>query len=798
MKRDIQQVAVLGAGTMGARLAAHFANAGLRCFLLDRVEEAARTSTDPQQRNRLAQAGLEAALQANPPAFFTPEAARLITVGNFEDHLDWCSRADWIVEAIVEDLEAKQRLLAEVERVRRPGTVVTTNTSGLPVARIAEGRSAEFLRHWAGTHFFNPPRYLKLVEIIPGPATAPEVLDWLARICDERLGKGVVFAKDTPNFIANRIGTFAMVTALRLMQEFDLDVEDVDELTGPLLGRPRSATFRTADLVGLDVIARVVANLRQHLHDPAEQALFELPQFVARMLEQGWVGEKAGQGFYRRIQRDGESEILALDWRRMEYRPRRRRQWAGIEAARLIEDPGERLRRLLEPGLAGRATEAPLTFLWRLVGRTCLYAAQHLNEIANSIVDVDRAMRWGFGWELGPFETWDAVGVAALARALEREGESLPESVQKVLASPSGRWYEEANGTTKFFDPTTHAYQPVPEPPGLLVLRSLKQRGAVVERTAGASLVDLGDGVLCCEFHSKMNALGDDSFAMLEAGLKRLQSDFEALVIGNQGENFSAGANLMLLLLAAQEGEWEEIDRAVRRFQRINQAIKYAPRPVVAAPHGMTLGGGCELCLHTAHVHAAAETYMGLVEAGAGLIPAGGGTKEMVVRAAQAAGPSDLDLLQHLRTAFETIAMARVSTSADDARRLGYLRPSDTVGINRDRVLAQAKRLALGRVRAGYRPPVPEAVRVPGQEFLAAARLAIHLLQRGGYITDYDAVVAGKLAYVMAGGPLSAPQVVSEDYLLDLEREAFLSLCGEPRTQQRMAHLLKTGRPLRN
>lgn len=784
---------------MGARLAAHFANAGLPCYLLDRVPEEARQSRDPQQRNRLAQAGLEAALKAQPPAFFIPEAARLITVGNFEDHLEWCRQADWILEAIVEDLEAKQRLLAQVEEVRRPGTLVTTNTSGLPVAQIAAGRSSDFLEHWAGTHFFNPPRYLKLVELIPGPATRPEVVERLAAFCDHALGKGVVFAKDTPNFIANRIGTFAFMTALALMQELDLEVDDVDELTGPVLGRPRSATFRTADLVGLDVIAQVVGNLRRRLpeNDP-EQAAYRLPPFFAHLLRQGWVGDKAGQGFYRRVVGEAGSETQVLDWRRMEYRPRRRPRWPSLEAARLVDDVAERLRQWLTPALQGRPSDSAQVFLWRLLSGTCLYAAQRVPEIADSIVEIDRAMRWGFGWELGPFETWDVFGVARLAEALQREGHALPPLVSRLLASGARAFYESVDGSRRYFDIRTERLEPVPEPAGVLVLRSLKERGGVVARNAGASLIDLGDGILCCEFHSKMNALGEDAFAMLEAGLRQLEGSFEALVIGNQGEHFSAGANLMLLLLAAQEGDWEEIDRVVRRFQRLNQAIKYAARPVVAAPHGLTLGGGCELCLHAAHVHAAAETYMGLVETGVGLIPAGGGTKEMLARVSRLAGPSDVDLLQHLRPLLETIAMARVSTSAEEARGLGYLRASDTVAMNGDRTLAQAKQWAQALVRAGYRPPLPEAVRVLGEGFLAAAQLAIHLLQRGEYITDYDAFVARKLAYVMAGGRLSAPQTVSEDYLLDLEREAFLSLCGEPKTQQRMAHVLKTGRPLRN
>ncbi len=796
LKKTIENVVVLGAGTMGSRIAAHFANAGVCCSLLDVPGGGPETGT--KERNRPASAGLTNALAARPPAFFTPEGARLIRAGNFEDDLGWCHEADWILEAVTEDVAIKRRLLERVDAERRPGALVTTNTSGLPVGRLVEGRSTDFCEHWAGTHFFNPPRYLKLVELIPGPATRPEVLETLGRFCDERLGKGVVFAKDTPNFIANRVGTFSVLTVLALMADLELTIEEVDALTGTLLGRPRSATFRTADIVGIDVLAHVVNNLYENLTVDEFRDLFHVPKIVEALLERGWLGEKLGKGFYQRVHHKGETEILTLNWPKMEYRPRQRPKFPVLDAANLASGTAERLKALLAPAVQGRAEDKATRFLWAAVSRPCLYAARRVPEIADSLVDIDRAMRWGFGWELGPFETWDALGLDPMARALEREGNPLPPLVERALGAGKQSFYESAEGRTSYFDLGAAAMKSVPEPEGVLLLKSLKQRSKVVQRNTGASLVDLGDGVVCCEFHSKMNALGGDSFAMLQAGLRLLETDFEAMVIANQGEHFSAGANLTLLLLSAQEQDWDEIDLAVRQFQKVNQAIRYAPKPVVAAPHGMTLGGGCELSLHAARRHAAAETYMGLVETGVGLIPAGGGCKEMLARASAAAGNGSLDLFQHLRPFFENIAMAKVSTSAEDARKLGYLSAADPVAMNGDRLVAQAKQTALALTRSGYHAPAAAAIRVPGQEFLTAAKLAIHMLLRGEYITEYDAVVGRKLAQVLAGGSLSAPQTVSESYILDLEREAFVSLTGERKTQERIAHTLKTGKPLRN
>jgi len=808
MTMRIEKAAVLGAGTMGARIAAHFANAGLPCYLLDIVpreltaEETRKglTLESPAVRNRFAQAGIEAAKKSRPAAFFVADFARLITPGNFEDNLAWCGDADWIIEAVTEDLEIKRNLLARVEQHRRPGAMVTSNTSGLPIHLVAEGRSDDFQAHWAGTHFFNPPRYMKLVELIAGPKTKPEVLAALDEFCDRRLGKGVVVAKDSPNFIANRIGTFSMLNALRLMAELDMTVEEVDACTGPAIGQPKSATFRTADLVGLDVLAHVVRNIYDTVPKDESREIYKLPGMIEQMMKRGWLGEKTGGGFYKRVKKGGgENEILTLDTKTMEYRARQKAKFASIEAGKMIDDTRERLRAFVGPILEGKVVDKAARFIWNALSETCLYAARRVPEIADRIVEVDRAMRWGFNWELGPFEIWDTIGVEPMALMLKMIGKPMPPSVTSLLASGKKTFYESAGGHTSYFDLASASYKPVEEPAGIIILKSLHEQSKVVEENSGASLIDLGDGVVCCEFHAKMNSIGGDIVAMLHAGLKRLHSDFDAMVIANQAVNFSVGANLMLLLVSAQEEEWDDIHMAVRQFQNVNMAIKYAPRPVVAAPQGMALGGGCEISLHAARVHAASELYMGLVETGVGLIPGGGGSKEMLIRANEhAAGGEDLDLFHAMKPVFEAIAMAKVGTSAEECRALGYLRPSDLVAMNRDRLVADAKETALAMVRAGYHPPAPARIRVLGEEFIAAAKLAIHQMLRGEYISEYDALVARKLANILAGGPLSAPQIVSEQYVLDLEREAFVSLCGQRNTQARIAHTLKTGKPLRN
>jgi 3-hydroxyacyl-CoA dehydrogenase len=807
MKRRIDKVAVLGAGTMGSRIAAHLANAGVSCVLLDMVPPNLPSDSPAAARNKIVTAGLDAAKKSRPAAFFTASLADRIAIGNFEDDLARCAEADWIIEVVAENLEIKRKLLSRVAEIRKPGCIVTTNTSGLPVHLIAEGMSDEFQQHWAGTHFFNPPRYLKLVELIPGPKTSPDVIAALTEFCDRRLGKGVVIAKDTPNFIANRIGTFSMLNALRLMSTLGMTIEEVDACTGPVIGQPKSATFRTADIVGIDVLLHVVNNIYESVPNDESREMYKAPALVEEMARRKWLGDKTGQGFYKRVRGKGEKEILTLDVNTMEYRPRQKARFASLDAAKGIDDTGERLRAFLGPVLAGQKGDKAQQFLWGSLSETCLYAARRLPEISDNVTDIDRAMRWGFGWELGPFEVMDALGVKAFAEALQREGRSLPPVIEKVLASGRDAFYESEKGATTVFDLASGSAKKVEEPAGVLILKSLKDASREVERNSGASLIDLGDGVVCCEFHSKMNAIGADLLSMVHKGLKRLETDFDAMVIANQAVNFSVGANLMLVLVAAQEQEWDDLHLAVRQFQNANLAIKYAAKPVVVAPQGMALGGGCEVSLHGAKIQAAAEAYLGLVEAGVGLIPGGGGSKEMLIRANErAAGGEDLDLYHAMKPIFETIAMAKVGTSAEECRDLGFLRREDGVSMNRDRLVADAKEAALGLARGSYKPHAANGqegaqttqIRVLGEQFLAAAKMAIHMMQRGGYASEHDAKVGRKLANILAGGALSAPQTVSEQYVLDLEREAFVSLCGERKTQERIAHTLKTGKPLRN
>jgi 3-hydroxyacyl-CoA dehydrogenase len=780
----IRSVAVLGAGTMGAQIAAHFANADTPALLLDVTNDAARQ-------------GLERARKLKPDPFFTPDTWRLVTTGSFDADLNRIHDCDWIIEAVVEQLDIKHGLLQRVDAARRPGSIVSSNTSGIPIAALAEGRSDDFRKHWLGTHFFNPPRYLRLLEVIPTPETLPEIVNIVAHFADHRLGKGVVIAKDSPNFIGNHIGLYAFMRTLAKVAAGEYTIEEVDAITGPPLGRPKSATFRTMDIAGLDVLGHVVGNLRVRLGDDPGSDVWSVPPFVARMLERGMTGEKAGQGFYRREKdASGESQILTLDPATLTYRPRQHPRLPSIDAGASITDVRERVRTLFG------ASDNAGRFLRDTLAPTLVYTAMVAPSIAHSPDDVDRVMRWGFGWELGPFELIDAIGIERLLDAvretnpnllrgpataghnLQESGETLPPLIEEALKR-GGRVRQ-----TAVLPPAA---------PDLQILRSAKERSGVVKKNAGASLVDLGDGVLCVEFHSKMNVVGGDTIQMLQAGVREAERNFAALVVGNEAQNFSAGANLMLLLLEAQEGNWEDIDAMVRAFQQATMSLRFAGVPVVVAPAGLTLGGGCEISLHGDRVHAAAETYMGLVEVGVGLIPAGGGTKEMVARAIENAPPGTTDWLPPVQRAFETIAFAKVSSSAPDAQRLGYLRPIDSFTMNVERLLSDAKARALQRVKEGYHPPPPRTnIPVGGDTVLAPLKLGIHLAWRAGRISDHDAVVGRKLATVMAGGQLPHVSTVTEQELLDLEREAFLGLIGERKTLERIQHTLKAGKPLRN
>ncbi len=812
MKR-IHKVAVLGAGTMGARIAAHLANAGVPSFLLDMVSSA----SDAASRNKLATAGIEASRKSKPAAFFDSALASLVTAGNFEDDLNRVAEADWIIEAVVEDLEIKRALLTKVDAIRKPGTIITTNTSGLPVAQIAEGFSEDFRRCWFGTHFFNPPRYMRLLEIIPTPASDPGLLNAVANFADVHLGKGAVFAKDTPNFIANRIGTFSVLNVMRLMQELDLTTEEVDALTGPAVGWPRSATFRTLDMVGLDILGHVVRNMsgdrvgRTLLSDKVdERADLKLPDFFQSMLERKWLGDKTGGGFYKKTKGSGEDERLALDWKTLEYRPLQKAKFASLEMAKNIEDMGARLKSLLA-GAGKSAGQNKEQFLWTALSEVWTYSANRIPEISDSIVEIDRAMRLGFNWELGPFELWDAAGVEVTVARMKKEGRPVAANVEKLLASRKKSWYEDdlkAPSGRGYFDLASSTYKPVEVPNGVWSVAVAKKSKAVVKKNSGASLVDLGDGVGCIEFHSKMNSLGGDIVQLISQTLKPGGDgdSFEAFVITNDAPNFSVGANLMLLLMSAQEEEWDEVDLAIRAFQGMTQAIKFSPKPVVIAPFGMTLGGGVEMSLHAAARQPHAELYMGLVEVGVGLLPGGGGCKEMLVRALDMASSvrpggrgESVELMEAMKRTFETIAMAKVSTSAHEARGLGFLNSSDRITMNRERVLSDAKARALELLRAGYEPPQMRTdIPAPGENILATLTLGMHLMRQGEYISDHEVKIATKVAEVLCGGNVTPGTPVSEQYILELEREAFKSLCGERKTQERIQYTLKTGKTLRN
>jgi 3-hydroxyacyl-CoA dehydrogenase len=732
----IHHVTVLGAGVMGSQIAAHLANAGVPVLLLDVSPEAARD-------------GLGKARKLKPDPFFTPDTHELVTTDGFDAGMGRLGSSDWIVEAIVERLDLKRQLLARIEACRRPDAIVSTNTSGIPVSSIAEGRSDQFRKRFLGTHFFNPPRYLRLLELIPTPDTDPEVVDTIATFADRRLGKGVVIAKDTPNFIANHIGLYGVARVFEAL-EAGFTIEEIDAITGPALGRPKSATFRTMDIAGIDVLGHVAKNLASAPQSDAlpDPSAFRLPAFVEQLIARGQIGDKAGRGFYQKVRKsedriqntEEKTEILTLDPATLEYRPKKSARLPALDAAKNIADPAQRIRVLYE------GKDRVGDFLRRTLGPTLEYVARVAPHIAHSDDDIDRAMRWGFGWELGPFETMRALGLRAADSS----------------ARPASSDARQAFKATR-----------------------------ILKKNAGASLRDLGEGVLCVEFHSKMNAIGGDTMEMLHAGVKEASKNFAALVVGNDAPNFSAGANLMLLLLEAQEGNWDEIDLMVRAFQKTTMALKYADVPVVVCPAGLTLGGGCEIALHGARVQAAAESYIGLVEVGVGLIPAGGGTKEMLARAAS----TD----EAVQGVFETIGFAKVSTSGPDAKRYGYLRDADGITMNRDRLIGDAKSLALSLAAPGYQPPQPrEAIPVGGEGMLAILKLGVHLAWRAGRISDHDKLIGGKLAWILAGGDLPRPGTLSEQQLLDLEREAFLSLCGERKTQERIAHTLKTGKPLRN
>ena len=797
---------------MGARIAAHFANAGVPSYLLDIVPPDA----DAPARNKIAAAGLDAAKKSRPAAFMDPSLARLVTVGNFDDDLKKLADVDWIIEAVVENLEIKRALLRKVEAIRKAGTIVTTNTSGLPAGKIAEGFSDDFRRAWFGTHFFNPPRYMRLMEIIPTPEADQAAMDTVAHFCDVQLGKGVVIAKDTPNFIGNRIGTFSVLNVVRLMQETDLSIEDIDALTGQAVGWPKSATFRTIDLVGLDILGHVVGNMTANVRD--ERSELHLPEFFTQMLGKKWLGDKTRGGFYKKVKggEGKEDERLAIDWKTLEYHPRQKPKFPALDMAKNVEETPKRLRMLL--GLDGSGPQKgdkAGAFLWAALSDLWTYSANRVPEISDSIVEIDRAMKLGFNWELGPFELWDAAGVEPTVERMKKEGKPVAANVEKLLASGQKSWYvDDASAASgrKYFDLWNNCLQPLKVPDGVWSVTVAKKSNGVVKKNSGASLVDLGDGVACIEFHSKMNTLGTDIISLINQTLKPggAGDNFDAFVITNDAANFSVGANLMLLLMSVQEEEWDDVDLVIRQFQGMTQAIKFSPKPVVSAPFGLCLGGGTEVSLHVAARQPHAELYTGLVEVGVGLLPGGGGCKEMLLRAVDSATAAkgkasnealagSVEMMEAMKKAFETIATAKVATSAHEARGLGFLSDSDRITMNRERVLSDAKARALELVRAGYEPPMPRTdIPAPGESLLAALKMGVHLMQQGEFITDYEVKLGGKIAEVLCGGNVTPGTPVSEQYILDLEREGFKSLCGERKTQERIQYTLKTGKTLRN
>jgi len=810
MKQVVRKCAVIGAGVMGATIAAQLANVGIETVLLDIIpfelteddQKKGLSRESKAFRNRLGQTGLNAALKSKPASFYLPEYSMLITIGNIEDDLERINNVDWIIEAVIERLDIKKSVFEKIETVLRPGTIITSNTSGISAEAMSEGRSDEFRKHFAITHFFNPPRYMKLLEIVPGPDTLPEVMEVLAGACEKLLGKGIVYAKDTPNFVANRIGIYSMLFIVRAMMDQGLSVEVVDSLTGPAIGHPKSATFRTADLVGIDTLFHVAGNVYEGAPDDEKREMFRVPDFMNKMIGKNLLGEKTKQGFYKKaVDKEGRKSILSLDYNSLDYKPQEKAKFASLEEAKNISPTSGKIKSLYY------ADDAAGQFTFRHLSETMIYSANRIPEIAEDIVNIDNAMKWGFAWRMGPFEIWDAVGVKKSVTKMKEMGYEIPAWVQEMLDQGKEYFYKREAGVPYFYDVTSRDYKEIPIKPGIIILPSLKDREKKILGNKGASLVDIGDGVACLEFHTKMNAIGDDIVTMILKSSDIVSKDFKGMVIANHSDNFSAGANLALILFAAQEEEWDELEWMIKAFQDSLMKLKYLDKPVVSAPAGMALGGGCELCMASDRVRFAAESYIGLVEVGVGLIPAGGGTKEMLIRntehlfEVQKGGlyPKQIELMPFVARAFETIAMAKVSTSGPEAVKLGYLRPTDKVTVNRDYLIEDAKKTVLAMNMEGYKPLRPlEEIRVPGENTLAMIKLGLWTMCEAGYITEHDVAVSTKVGHVLCGGNVLADTKVSEQYLLDLEREAFLSLCGNPKTQARIQHMLSTGKPLRN
>ncbi|MEA3440863.1 MAG: 3-hydroxyacyl-CoA dehydrogenase NAD-binding domain-containing protein [Chloroflexota bacterium] len=808
MKYKVDHAVIIGAGTMGAAIAAHLANAGLHVTLLDIVpreltteeEKKGLTLTDKQVRNRIVQGGLDVGIKSRPASFFTKEHANLVSIGNLEDDFDVIGKTDWVIEVIIEDLKIKRDLMARIDQVRAPHTIVSTNTSGIPIASIAEGLSGGFRQHFLGTHFFNPPRYLKLLEIIPTEDTLPEVVEFISHFGTYRLGKGIVPAKDTPNFIGNRIFAGWISFQMDYILENGYSVPEVDAITGPPMGHPKTATFRLLDLIGLDVWAYVAKNLIPSIpHDELALRYMKsekVTNLLNTMVENGWLGNKTKQGFYKQVRSDdGKKTFWPLDLQSLDYIEPSKPRFDSIGKAKDEDDLGKRLKLIIDAeDRAGQLVRA-ITY------QSLAYASKRIPEIADTPEPIDNAICWGFGHEAGPFEIWDMLGVDETSQAMRDSGFPPAEWVDKMLESGTDTFYQYEHGSkVGAFNPQIGAYVPISRPPELILLKSLKDADKVVSKNLGASLIDLGDGVGCVEFHTKMNTIDEDIITMIEEALDRTDAgEFDGLVIGNQADNFSVGANIFFAVMAAKNEMWEQLDLMVKRGQDLHMRMRYFPKPVVVAPAGLALGGGAEMPMHSSRIVAASELYIGLVEFGVGLLPAWGGTKEMVRRIINPPMQTqNAEVLPFVQRVFEQIGFAKVATSAEEARQFGILGPSDRVVMNRDLLIAEAKREVLNMLASSYHAPMPEKIYAAGRDVLSALKVAVYMLREGDYVSDHDKLIAEKIGCVMCGGELSKSAWVDEQYILDLEREAFLSLAGTEKTQQRMWHTLQTGKPLRN
>lgn len=791
MKRTIRKVAVLGSGVMGSRIACHFAGIGVQVLLLDMLTKGAEESSKPAERNKLVNDALQAAIKSNPSPVFTKEVVKRISTGNFEDNMKDIAGCDWIIEVVVERLDIKQLIYEKVEQFRKPGTLITSNTSGIPIHMMAEGRSDDFKKHFCGSHFFNPPRYLRLLEIIPTPHTDPEVVDFLMQYGDLHLGKTTVLCKDTPAFIANRIGVFSIMSIFHIMNKLGLTIDEVDALTGPIIGRPKSATFRTADVVGIDTLVKVAKGVADNCPDDEARAIFTIPDWLEKVVANNWLGDKTGQGFFQKTKSAAGKEILTLNLQTMEYGARVKPKFAGIEAAKPVEDLKQRIKMLsASPDKAG---EFYRHFHYSLFS----YISYRIPEISDEIYRLDDAMMAGFGWEIGAFESWDTVGLVKTVEAMKAAGYKVAAWVDEMIAAGNSSFYKVEAGKRKYYDVVSKTYQPLPGGEAFLVLNHHTDK--LIWKNSACRLYDIGDGVAGFEWSSKMNSIGGEVLEGLNKAIAVAEEKFKGLVIANEGGNFSAGANVGMIFMLAIEQEYDELDMAIRMFQNSMMRVRYSSVPVVIAPHGLTLGGGCEMNLHADKICAAAETYIGLVELGVGLIPGGGGTKEFALRAGDELHEDEPETVT-LKNRFFSIATAKVATSAQEAYAMGILRKGlDEVVMNQGRRIAEAKKSVIELYDQGYTIPQPRKdVKVLGRQALGAMLAGINGMWRGGYATDHDALVARKLAYVMCGGDLSEQSLVSEQYLLDLEREAFLSLCGEKKTLERIQSVLKSGRPIRN